>query len=602
VKETLRIGRQIAEGLAAAHATDLIHRDIKPANILIESGPQRRVKITDFGLARAADDASISQSGIIAGTPMYMAPEQAKGEKIDQRADLFSFGSVLYQMVAGRPPFRANSTLAVLKRVAEDTPRPIREIIPETPQWLCDIIAKLHAKNPDERYQSAREIADVLANCDEQLKASGKVKDLSRIPQRALPKVGFGKRVIVSSFIVLCLVALVAVVASVYFNKPESKPKDEPIAEVPAVPRPPLAIAPFDAAQAKKHQDEWAKYLGVQVEFTNSIGMKFRLIPPGELMMGSTPEEIATALKEAGEAKLWQERIKSGALKHKVILTQPFFLGANEVTQAEYQKVMGTNPSHFSTKGAGKESVAGLQTDEHPVESVSWNDAAEFCAKLSKQEKLKPFYFRAGETITPLDGTGYRLPSEAEWEFVCRAGTTTKYWIGDMDEDLVRAGWFIGNSGNRTHAVGELNANPFGLFDIHGNVWEWVQDGWDASFYGQFSEITAINPIRRFSTTSWRVIRGGSWHDIASFCRSSNRHAHDPTVRYQDFGFRVSLPVDAVKTLLVARTQAFANPKSETSKPAAPPFTDADVKRMPDGQQVEEVRKALKQLNPKFDG
>ncbi len=150
VPEVLRIGRQIAEGLAAAHATDLIHRDIKPANVLIEGGPQQRAKITDFGLARAADDASISQSGVIAGTPMYMAAEQALGHQLDQRADLFSLGSVLYQMVAGRPPFRAPSTLAVLKRVAEESPRPIAEIIPETPAWLCEIIAKLHAKNPDE--------------------------------------------------------------------------------------------------------------------------------------------------------------------------------------------------------------------------------------------------------------------------------------------------------------------------------------------------------------------------------------------------------------------------------------------------------------------
>src|SRR5208282_1527923 len=182
VPDILRIGRQIAEGLAAAHANDLIHRDIKPGNVLLEGG-QPRVKITDFGLARAADDASISQSGIIAGTPMYMAPEQAKGDKLDQRADLFSLGSVLYQMVAGRPPFRANTTVAVLKRVAEDQPRAIREIIPETPQWLCDIIAKLHAKDPDDRYQSAREVADVLADCEAQLKTNAKLKDFSRIPR-----------------------------------------------------------------------------------------------------------------------------------------------------------------------------------------------------------------------------------------------------------------------------------------------------------------------------------------------------------------------------------------------------------------------------------
>ena len=160
--EVVRIGRQIAEGLAAAHGTGLIHRDIKPGNILIEAGPHEHVKITDFGLARAADDASLTQSGFVAGTPMFMAPEQAQGEKLDHRADLFSLGSVLYTMCSGRAPFRANGTVAVLKRVAEDTPRPILEIIPETPQWLCDIIARLHAKKPEDRIGTAKEVADLL--------------------------------------------------------------------------------------------------------------------------------------------------------------------------------------------------------------------------------------------------------------------------------------------------------------------------------------------------------------------------------------------------------------------------------------------------------
>lgn len=183
ILSVLRLGRQIAEGLAAAHAINLIHRDIKPGNILLETGVQERVKITDFGLARTVDDASLTQSGMIAGTPMYMAPEQALGKKLDQRADLFSFGSVLYQMVSGRPPFRAPTALAVIKRVAEEAPRPISEIIPEAPPWLCDIIAKLHAKNPADRYQSAREVADVLADCEAQLKANAKLQDFSRIPQ-----------------------------------------------------------------------------------------------------------------------------------------------------------------------------------------------------------------------------------------------------------------------------------------------------------------------------------------------------------------------------------------------------------------------------------
>jgi serine/threonine protein kinase len=177
--ETLQIGRQIAEGLAAAHSTGLIHRDIKPGNILIEAGPHQHVKITDFGLARAADDASLTQSGVVAGTPMFMAPEQAKGEYIDHRADLFSLGSVLYTMTSGRPPFRAPNTLAVLKRVAEEAPRPIPEIIPEVPPWLCDLIRKLHAKKPEDRFASAKDVADLLARCQAELQQHGRVRSLA---------------------------------------------------------------------------------------------------------------------------------------------------------------------------------------------------------------------------------------------------------------------------------------------------------------------------------------------------------------------------------------------------------------------------------------
>jgi hypothetical protein len=159
--DILRIGMQTASALAAAHAHGIVHRDIKPANILLEEGVQR-VKITDFGLARAMDDASLTQSGFVAGSPLYMAPEQARGEALDHRADLFSLGSVLYTMCTGRPPFRAANTLAVLRRVSEDSPRPIRETHPEIPDWLADVIAKLMAKEPTERFASAAEVEEVL--------------------------------------------------------------------------------------------------------------------------------------------------------------------------------------------------------------------------------------------------------------------------------------------------------------------------------------------------------------------------------------------------------------------------------------------------------
>jgi serine/threonine-protein kinase len=161
VQEILRIGMQIAAGLAAAHAQGLVHRDIKPGNILLDSGVER-VTITDFGLARAADDASLTRSGVISGTPQYMSPEQARGEPVDARSDLFSLGSVLYAMCTGRPPFRADTPYGVLRRISEAEARPIRETAPQTPEWLCEIVENLHAKHPDDRYQSAGEVAELL--------------------------------------------------------------------------------------------------------------------------------------------------------------------------------------------------------------------------------------------------------------------------------------------------------------------------------------------------------------------------------------------------------------------------------------------------------
>lgn len=152
---------QTAAGLAAAHAQGLVHRDVKPANILLENGIER-VLLTDFGLARTIDEASLTCSGVIAGTPQYMAPEQARGEMVDFRSDLFSLGSVLYALCTGHSPFRAETTMGVLHRICKESPRPIQELNPEIPLWLSAIITRLHAKNPAKRYASAAEVAEIL--------------------------------------------------------------------------------------------------------------------------------------------------------------------------------------------------------------------------------------------------------------------------------------------------------------------------------------------------------------------------------------------------------------------------------------------------------
>ena len=316
---------------------------------------------------------------------------------------------------------------------------------------------------------------------------------------------------------------------------------------------PPLAIAPFDATQAKAHQVAWAEHLGVPVEYKNSIGMKFVLIPPGEFTMGSPPAEIAEAIAAFGTAQdqTWPDFFRSEAPQHTVRLTQPFYLGIHEVTQGAYEQVLGKdrNSSCFAPLSFGKDAVAGMDTTRHPVEMVNWYDAAEFCAELSQLEEMKPFYRREGDAVTPLEGTGYRLPTEAQWEFACRAGTTTKYWSGTTDQDLDRTGWFNLNSTGRTHAVGELPPNPFGLYDMHGNVEEWCQD-----HYAAYSEQLVENPSVTSTTETRRVTRGGVWTFMWPLCRSSHRFARTPDSWFNYTGFRVVLEVEAVKAAMKVRT------------------------------------------------
>lgn len=279
-------------------------------------------------------------------------------------------------------------------------------------------------------------------------------------------------------------------------------------------------------------------------DFQNSIGMKFVLIPPGEFMMGSTPEEIEEALTGVLPGKQeWVKHLKSELPRHKVILTQAIYLGVNEVTQKDYKAVMGTNPSGFSSTGQHKDLVADIDTDNHPVETVTWYDAFDFCEKLSEKESLKPSFLRVGQTITSQDGTGYRLPTEAQWEFACRAGTTTNSRVGDKDDELVRTSWFVANSGGRTHAAGELQANPFGLSDIQGNVWEWVQDAWVPTYYDDFAKQPAIDP--NGPSSAQRVFRGGAWNSDGVQRRSSWRYPYDPQNNYSSIGFRVVLAINS---------------------------------------------------------
>lgn len=219
-KEILRIGAQIASGLAAAHKQGLVHRDIKPGNILLENGSER-VKITDFGLARAVDDVSLTQEGALAGTPMYMAPEQARAEPVDHRADLFSLGSVLYTLGTGRPPFRGDTTLAILLNVCEQTPAPIGDLNPDIPGRLEHIIDKLMAKKPADRYQSAQEVSDMLNTALAERPYAGR-RSVQPIPTvRPAPKTASALRWVfgvIAALILVVLLSSAAVVAILFMQ------------------------------------------------------------------------------------------------------------------------------------------------------------------------------------------------------------------------------------------------------------------------------------------------------------------------------------------------------------------------------------------------
>lgn len=236
-KEVLRIGMQTASGLAAAHALGLIHRDVKPANVLLENGIERAM-LTDFGLAKAAHDAAITQTGLIAGTPEYMAPEQVRDEPIDHRADLFSLGGVLYAMCTGRPPFMGSTPLSVMRKVCEESPPAIREINEEIPGWLAEIVQRLLSKDRSQRYQSANEVARLLGEWLARLQSPDSPAAGGAEPSR--PDRSRAERWIVRSVIGGLLVALVA---AVFGLRALLDPGPEPV-HIPGGPQPePAPIA-----------------------------------------------------------------------------------------------------------------------------------------------------------------------------------------------------------------------------------------------------------------------------------------------------------------------------------------------------------------------
>jgi formylglycine-generating enzyme required for sulfatase activity len=271
-------------------------------------------------------------------------------------------------------------------------------------------------------------------------------------------------------------------------------------------------------------------------EFTNSIGMKLVLIPRGKFMMGSTTAEQDGVLKSVSERdrKILRNWVKTEGPRHEVEISKPFYLGVYTVTQEQYKEVMGENPSWFSATGRRKDQVRGLNTDDFPVEWVSWHEAKKFCEKLSGL----PAERRHGRT--------YRLPTEAEWEYACRGGapSSNPFHFGkslssreaNINGNVPYGGAAKGPYLGRTSRVGSYKPNAFGLYDMHGNVWQWCNDWYGEGYY---KDGPAKDPQGPAKGTE-RVIRGGSWVSYGWTCRTAFRGKPVPGFRNGDIGFRVA--------------------------------------------------------------
>ncbi len=276
-----------------------------------------------------------------------------------------------------------------------------------------------------------------------------------------------------------------------------------------ALPIPPAAeplVAPYTDKQVFAARREWAIELGQSEEFEGLLSQKFVLIPAGEFDMGSTDSKDEQPI-------------------HRVRITQPMWVGMTPVTQAQYQVVMGRNPSNF--KG----------NNRRPVDQVSWFDAIDFCNKLSQRVGRQRCYGIRSSDVQRLDGSGFRLPTEAEWEYFCRAGGCRyRFSFGSDETFLTDYGWYGTNSGSATHPVGKKKPNAFGLHDVHGNVWEWCEDWYQEAYYQTSPPDDPQGPKQN---CEYRVLRGGSWSNSSSYSCCAYRDKESPNDRRYDVGFRV---------------------------------------------------------------
>lgn len=575
---------QAARGLEYAHTKGLVHRDIKPANLLLDK--EGTVKILDLGLARLEQEQAsrdgLTKSGQIMGTVDYMSPEQARDTKhADARSDVYSLGCTLYRLLTGQPVYDGDSIMNKMLSHAQDPVPELQSVRADVPARLNAVFQKMVAKQADDRQQSMTEvIADLesalaadspperriaepssdtaLTEFFAGLKAEATVAtkptrqtvrqdvdetiDLNRSdqptgeaiqppPQVAPPASAIGstesaerrkeRRLLwgVAGGGLFSIVCLLLLAMRLVNGGGSANQGSDDRSSASAGQAPPFAIAPFTASEAQEHQRAWADYLGVPIEIEDGLGTKMVLIPPGEFQMGSPPEEIERfsidARGHGGDSTVFLTFHPTEGPRHLVRITRAFYLGIYEVTSqqyAEFEKATGRG-----SRGSGDPQM--------PAAHMSWDDAVEFCEWLGGEENAT-----------------YRLPTEAEWEYSCRAGTTTAFHFGDsLTSDLANfdgrfpygtdeKGRFLATA----TPVGSYKPNAFKLFDMHGNQWEWCQDWYAPNYYEQSPTDDPSGP----PSGSKHVLRGGDWEDShAVTCRSALRYSYSGP--YKSVGFRV---------------------------------------------------------------